>query len=209
MTDASIKALSVLRHTDHMQWYVVPILVFVIYIYVVEIERKNWGAVLLGIAFWAAEFIWEMFNASILHFTQYAPLWCTPGPSAYTIYAGLNIEICLFFAICGVLIIKALPEDKNMKILAIPNRLFIPILMGLAGVFVEVLLNRCDLLIWDYKWWSWPRVYLIIIAYCAPFTGLAWLHDNLTMKAKVAAAIVVSLLAITCHVVFASMLGWV
>ena len=209
MTDASVKALSVLRHTDNMQWYVVPILVFAIYIYIVEIEKRNWSAVLLGIAFWAAEFIWEMFNALILHFTQYAPVWCTPGPSAFTIYAGLNIEICLFFAILGILIIKVLPEDKNVKILRVPNRLFIPVTMGLIGVSVEILLNRCNLLIWDYSWWNWPHFYLIAIGYCAPFTGLVWLHDNLSLKAKKTLAIAVPILAIACHIIFAVALKWV
>jgi len=209
MTDASAQALAVLRNADNMQWYVVPIFVFAVYIYIVEIEKRNWSAVLLGIAMWATETIWEMLNALLLHFTQYAPLWSTPGKSAYVIYVGLNIEITLFFSVVGLMVIKALPEDKNMKILGIPNRLFIPTLMGLTGVLVEVLLNRCDRLIWDWWWWGWPHVYLIVIAYCAPWIVLAWLHDNLSMRSKRIGAIVMPLLAIVCHLIFATILGWI
>jgi len=209
MTEASIQALNVLRRADNMQWYVVPILVIVIYIYIVEIEKRNWSAVLLGIILWASETTWEMFNALILHFTQYAPLWSTPGKSAYVIYVGLNIEITLFFSIVGLMLIKALPEDKNMKIMGIPNRIFIPTLMGLLGVFVEVILNQCDLLIWDWWFWGWPHVYLIVIGYCAPWLCLAWLHDNLSMRSKKIGAVFTLMLAIVCHIVFATILGWI
>jgi len=57
MTAASAQALSVLRSTENLQWYIIPLMVSVVYIYFVEIEKKNWSPVLLGLAFWATEFI--------------------------------------------------------------------------------------------------------------------------------------------------------
>jgi len=209
MTDASAQALGVLRNTENMQWYIIPLLVAVVYIYFVEIEKRNWSPVLLGLSFWAVEFIWEIFNALILHFSNYAPLWTTPGKSAFVIYAGLNIEISFFFAVYGLMVLKILPEDKNMKIMGISNRLFIPTILGLSGMFVEVLLNRCNMLIWSYDFWNWPNVYLIAIAYVTPLMVLVWLHDHLSMRAKVIGVFLTSALAITCHVVFAVMLKWV
>lgn len=209
MTDASVQALSVLRSTDNLQWYIIPLLVFVFYIYFVEIEKKNWSPVLLGLAFWATEFIWEMFNALILHFTDYSALWTTPGKSAFVIYAGLNIEISFFFAVYGLMVLKILPEDKRMKILGISNRIFIPVILGLAGVFVEVLLNKANMLIWAYKHWNWPNIYFIVIAYCVPLVILVWLHDNLTLRAKKIGVVLMPVLAITCHIVFAMVLGWI
>jgi hypothetical protein len=210
MTAASAEALSVLRSAENMQWYVVPLLVFVVYVYIAEIEKKNWSAVLLGISMWAAELTWEMLNALLLHFTQYAPLWSTPGGnSAYVLYAGLNIEIAFFFAVAGLMVIKVLPQDRDLKILGLPNRLLIPIGMGLAAVVVEVLLNRCGLLIWDYTWWGWPNLWLIVVGYCAPWCLLVWCHDHLSMRAKRVAACALPATALFCHILFASVLGWI
>lgn len=210
MTEASLQALRILRSPDHLQWYVVPLLVFVVYVYVAETARKNWSAVLLGICAWAAELIWEMFNASILHFSGYAPLWSTPGGgSAYVIYVGLNIEIAFFFAVAGVIVVKSLPADRGLKILGIPNRLLIPFGWGLLAVFVEVLLNRAGLLVWDYAWWSWPNIWLIVAAYCLPWYGLAWAHDRLSLRAKAIGAGILPPAAILCHLMFACWLRWV
>jgi hypothetical protein len=76
-------------------------------------------------------------------------------------------------------------------------------------MFVEVLLNRSNMLIWAYKFWSWPNVYLIAIAYVTPLLVLVWLHDNLSLRAKKIGVFLMSALAITCHIVFAIILGWV
>jgi hypothetical protein len=139
MTEASLKALSNLRNPDQVQWYVIPLLAVVAYIYLSEIERKNFSAVWLGVATWAGELIWEMGNGLVLHFTGTAPLWSTPGPTAFLLYAGLNIEITLFFALAGLLLVKCLPPDPNLKILGIGNRILLPIAgpkgSGLALMF--------------------------------------------------------------------------
>ena len=209
MTVESIQALSVLRSADNMQWYIIPLLTAVVYIYFVEVERKNWSPVILGLAFWAAEFTWEIFNALILHFTNYAPLWLTPGKSSFVIYAGLNIEISFFFAVYGLMVLKILPEDRNMKIMGIPNRFFIPTVLGLCGLFVEIILNRCNMLIWTYSFWKWPNLYLLAVGYCLPLLILAWLHDNLSLRAKKIFLVLMSALAITGHIVFAVILKWI
>jgi hypothetical protein len=210
MSPASEQALSILRDTGNLQWYVIPLLIFVIYAYVNEIERKNWHAVTLGIAFWAGEFIWEMFNALVLKVNGWAPMWITPGGnSAYVIYVGLNIEIAFFFAVAALLVIKVLPADRSLKILGVSNRVFIPVVMGLASVCVEVLLNRAGLLVWDNVWWQWPHIWLIVVAYCLPFLAVAWCHDNLRLKTKAIAAVLLPVLAVSCHLIFATWLGWI
>jgi len=71
------------------------------------------------------------------------------------------------------------------------------------------LLNRCGMLIWDYKFWCWPNIYLIVIGYCAPLLVLVWLHDRLSLRAKKIGAILMPALAGVCHLIFAVMLGWV
>jgi hypothetical protein len=50
-TEFASQALDGLRDGSHFEWYVVPILVLVFYIYAVEIERKNWNVLFAGLAF--------------------------------------------------------------------------------------------------------------------------------------------------------------
>ncbi|HEY0846730.1 MAG TPA: hypothetical protein VGE12_15265 [Noviherbaspirillum sp.] len=57
------------------QWYVVPLLVLVLYVYGVEVERRNWRLVFAGLGFWGMDWINEIINSAVMHFTQYAPIW--------------------------------------------------------------------------------------------------------------------------------------
>ena len=209
MTENSLKALENLRKTDNMQWYIVPLLIFVIYVYVVEIERQNWHLVLIGFITIFLELIWEMFNALILHFSRYAPLWICPGRSAYLIYVGFNIEIASFFAVAPFLLIKSLPKDKSKKTFGLSNRYVIPVIWGLICIFVELILNKAGLLIWEYYWWSWPNLYLIFIAYSLPWFFIAWAYDNTSLKTKKITAICSFFAAIICHLLFVNILKWI
>ncbi len=209
MTDASIKAIANLRNPANFDWNIIPILVFVMYIYINEAEKKNWGAVVTGLLFWGGEFIWEMFNSLILHFSQYAGMWSAPGKTTFLIYSGLNIEISLMFAVAGVLVVKILPEDRSLRVLNIPLRFLTPFMFGVFAVFVEVLLNRANVLVWDYSWWSWPNIWLIVVAYTGPFVFIAWLHDRFQLKTKVIMMSVIWSLAVVCHLIFAVFLKWI
>lgn len=209
MTPASQQALSVLRRTENFEWYVIPLLALVVYAYINEAEKKNWNVVLCGLLLWVSEFTWEMFNALILHFTQYAAMWITPGKSAYVILSGLNIEICFMFALAGMVVVKSLPADRAKKILGLPNRVLVPLLWGLCCVFVEVLLNRIGLLVWDYSWWNWPNVYLLLVGYTLPFYLITWAHDHLSLRIKT--IILLSWLAfnVALWLIFVTGLGWI
>ncbi len=159
--------------------------------------------------FFAAEFCWEMFNALVLHFSDYAPLWCTPKDSAYVILAGLNIEIAFMFFMAPIVLFKSLPADKSLKIAGVPNRIFIPIVWGLFCVFVEVLLNRAGALVWDHWFWSWPHIYLIVIVYVTPFLVITWVYDTLSLQAKAKWLAIWGALAILGFILFAMVLHWI
>ena len=60
MTDFALLALSRLRDASNFQWYVIPILSFVFYVYTVETEKRNWNIVLAGLAFWGADWLNEI-----------------------------------------------------------------------------------------------------------------------------------------------------
>jgi hypothetical protein len=184
-TRASQQALDNLRNTGHFSWYLVPMLAFVVYIYAVEAERKNFDIVLAGLAFFAFELAWEMFNALVLHFSGRAAMWSAPAGTAYLVFVGLTIEIAMMFAVAGVIFTKVLPEDKKSKVLHMPNRVFYALCFAVGCVFVEVLLNKWGALVWDYAWWRWPNIWLIVLAYFAGFFGISVFHDLGSRKVKI------------------------
>ena len=210
MTDSAQEALRILRDGSQFQWYVIPLFVLVVYVYAVEIERKNWNLVLAGLAFWGMDWFNEIWNALVFHFTQYAPVWGAPGDTAYLILIGLNIEICFMFFIAGITFSKMLPADKEMRILGIPNRLALAIFGSIFCVFVEVLLNVVNALTWDYSWWSVQAPWLIFLIGYFPFFAVAfWVHDMKSLRNKLTTVGVIYTVNITALIAFGAILGWI
>jgi hypothetical protein len=154
LTPAAQEALGILRDGSQFQWYVIPLLAFATYVYAHEVEARNGKAVFAGLAFWGMDWFNETWNALVLHFSGHAPVWAAPGQTAYLILIGLNIEICLMFAVAGVVFVKLLPHDKTSRILGAPNRLVVAAAGSAFCVFVEYLLNAVGALTWDYAWWN-------------------------------------------------------
>ena len=102
MTESAAQALSILRDPSLFQWYLIPFLLILIYIYHNEARHKNWNSIFAGLALWGCDWFNEIWNALVFHFTQYAPVWGAPGKTAYLILIGLNIEITMMFLIMGV-----------------------------------------------------------------------------------------------------------
>ena len=178
MTEASRQALDNLRDASHLHWYVVPLLAIALYVYAVEVERRNWNAVFAGLAFWAMDWLNEIANSLILHATGRSALWTAPGETAYLILVGLNIEICFMFSIAGIIFAKLLPADRSLRTLGIPTRLLIALAMSIFAVIVEIFLNRANALVWEYSFWSLPHVWLIVPFGYLHFHLVAWwVHD--------------------------------
>ena len=116
LTDSAAQALGILRDGSQFQWYVIPLFAFVVYVYAVEVERRNWDLVFAGLAFWGMDWFNETWNSLVLHFTDYAPVWAAPGKTAFLILIGLNIEICFMFAVAGVTFGKLLDHWKISSI---------------------------------------------------------------------------------------------
>jgi hypothetical protein len=207
----SRQALQILRDPSTFKWYVIPLLVIVIYIYHVQMQKKNWNVVFAGLALWGADWFNEMWNGLVFYFTQRAPLWCAPGgDTAYLIFIGLNIEICLMFAILGVVATIVLPEDRKMKVLGIPNRWFFIIFFTTLSVMIEIVLNALNALTWDYSWWSakFP-VFIWLAGYFWFYLIAYWVHDMDTVRKK---ALVVGTLFgidIVTIAIFGGVLGWI
>ncbi|MGD9099580.1 MAG: hypothetical protein PVF45_03805 [Anaerolineae bacterium] len=209
-TDAATQALSILRDGSQYQWYVITLFAFVVYVYAVEIERKNWNLVFAGLAYWGMDWFNEIWNAIFFHFNESAPVWGAPGKTAFLILIGLNIEICFMFAVAGVAFGKMLPPDKKMKILGLPNRLVIAVGGTIFCVFVEMLLNAADALTWEHSWWSTRVPWLIFLVGYLPFFLVSfWVHDMESVRKK---AIVVGTILgfdLACLLIFGVILGWI
>jgi hypothetical protein len=209
MSESAAQALSILRDPSNFQWSTIPILVIVIYIYNVEVGKRNWNVVFAGLALWGMDWFNEIANSLIFHFTGYAPLWAAPGGSAYLILIGLNIEICLMFLVMGVATAHVLPQDKRLKILGIPNRACFAVLFAAMAVVVELFLNAAGALTWEYRWWSAGRPWLIFLfGYLTFFIVSYWVHDMPTMKQKVITVGALYGFDAACLFIFGALLGW-
>jgi len=210
MTDAAVQALEILRDGSQFKWYVIPLFAFVVYVYAVEIERRNWNLVFAGLAFWGMDWFNEIWNSLVLHFSGYAPVWGAPGKTAYLILVGLNIEICFMFAVAGIVFGKMLPPEPRLKILGIPNRLFLGVANSVFCVIVELWLNSVNALTWDWSWWNARAPILIVLfGYLHFFLVSYWVHDMKTVRSKVMTVGSIFGFDIACILVFGVALGWI
>lgn len=209
MSQISLQILAVLRDGSHFQWYVIPMLSFAFYVYAVEVEKQNWSLILAGLAFWGADWINEILNSLFFHFSGYAPIWGTPGSSAYIILAGLSIEIMFMFSVAGIIWTKMLLPDKTTKILGINNRWFIAIAGSAFSVFIEYLLNAVNALTWEYAWWNRGAPLLIFLfGYLTFFIIAFWVYDMESMKKKLITVSSIWTVVIVSLIFFIN-LGWI
>jgi len=209
-TDSALEALSILRDASQFRWYVIPLFALVVYVYAVEVERRNWNLFFAGLAYWGMDWFNEIWNSLVFHFTGYAPVWGAPGQTAYLILIGLNIEISFMFALAGITFGKMLPADKNLRVLGVPNRLFFAITGAAFCVFVEVLLNAIGALTWEYSWWSTSAPWLIFLfGYLHFFLISFWVHDLESMKKKVTVVGIIFAVDLICILLFGVVLGWI
>ncbi len=210
MSDFALQALSRLRDGSNFQWYVIPLLAFVFYVYTVEAEKRNWNLILAGLAFWGADWLNEIINGLVLHFTGYAPIWGEPGPTAYLILIGLNIETMFMFAVAGIIWTKMLHPNKDFKYLGIPNRWGVALLGSAFSVFIEYLLNSVNALTWDYSWWNRGMPILIFLfGYLWFFVFAFWVYDMKEFKQKLQVVGALWAVDIIALIVFVGFLKWI
>ena len=215
-TEASLRALEGLRDLSTIEWYVIPLLAIVFYIYTSEIKMArssgNWDAVFAGLTVFGMDFINETWNGWVFHLTQHSAFWTTPGDSALRTMVGWNIEIMFMFAISGIIYYNTLSDDKAERILGLPNRWFWAIAYAGFCVFVECLLNMGGHLVWEYPWWnrSFSGVWLIFLfGYFHFYVAAIFV---LSLKTNLSKALAVSSLyaiATIANVVCLEFLGWV
>jgi hypothetical protein len=216
VTPASQMALKGLRDLSTLQWYVIPLLALVFYVYTNEMKKAratgNWDAIFAGLTVFGMDFINETWNGWVFHLTQQSALWTTPGETALRTMVGWNIEIMFMFAISGIIYYNTLSEDKEAKILGIPDRWFWAVGYAAFCVFVECLLNLGGLLVWEYEWWnlSFRGVWLIFLfGYFHFYVATIVVLSLKPIKAKIISISALYSIAILANIIGLGILGWV
>ncbi|HET8975272.1 MAG TPA: hypothetical protein VFN15_01480 [Solirubrobacterales bacterium] len=210
LTDFTLEAQRMLRDDSNVAWYVVTLLVLVLYVYSVEVERRRWDIVLAGLAFWFADWINEIVNSLVLHFSDRAALWTVTGDTAYLILIGLCIEISFMFAISGIVYAKSLPDDPRAKLLGMPNRITIGLGFSIFAVGVELLLHAAGIFHWEYWWWNTPFVLpIVIFGYLWFFLIAAYVYDRPDDRSRVRIVGTMAAIVAVSLVVFGPILEWI
>ncbi len=178
------EAVSILRDHTQYKWYAISLLLIVIYMYAVEVEKKNWSGIFAGIAF----FLWDAFNEVwnelfYLATGKYAGVWMCSTTTAYEPLIGWNLEIIFMFLVMGISSTKIIPKDKDEMVFGkINNRHFYAFLGAVACVVVEIILNLMDVLIWNYSWWQPNFPFIVFIIGYWPFWEIAFFVYDLPEK---------------------------
>ena len=203
-----------LRNLATIKWYIIPLLSIVFYIYTIEIKNarisKNWDAVFAGLTVLGMDSINETWNGWVYANTGHA-FWTTPGSSALQTMVGWNIEIIFMFSILGIVFYHSIGEDKNKKILGLPEPLFLAICFSLFSVFTEVLLNMGGHLLWWYPFWnrSFGGVWLIFFfGYFHFFVATILVLNLKTIQGKVKAVASLYAIAIIMNIFGMGIMGW-
>lgn len=215
MTKASIEALKGLRDLTTLQWYVIPLLAIVLYIYVKEIKegRKtgNFDSIFAGLTIFGLDFFNETWNGWVLALTNHSALWTTPGDTALRTMVGWNIEIMFMFFISGIIWYHTLEEDKKKKILGLPNPLFWAIGYSIFCVFVEWILNNGGHLIWEYPFWTHTfsgMILIFFVGYLQFYLGAWFIISRKTNKAKIVILAVIYSIPMIMNIIGLGILGW-
>lgn len=207
--ESAARALAILRDPTQFKWTVIPILLLVFYVYAQQVHARRWSVVFGGLAFWCMDWINEIWNGLVFHFSQFAPVWGAPADTAFLILIGLNVEICLMFAVMGVTSTLLLPTDPKLRILGINNRLLFAVLNSVLAVAVECGLNAIGALTWEYAYWNRGFPYLVFsIGYLPFFLVAYWVHDLPDTRKQARAVGILGSIVAGSLLLFGGLLGW-
>jgi len=204
------EAEHLLRAPGLFDWSTVTLLALAVYVYAVEVEKANWSVVLAGFAFWLMDWANEIINALVLHFDGHAALWTVTGRSSFVILIGLTVEISLFFAINGVVFAKLLPADRSARILGLPQRWAMSIVLSLVSVGVELLLHADGVFHWYYWWWNVASFPVIVVFGYLTFYVVSFSVLYMPRRARQAQVVGgLAALDLIAGLVFGPLLGWI
>ncbi|HEX7603027.1 MAG TPA: hypothetical protein VF316_15525 [Polyangiaceae bacterium] len=215
LTEASQRALQGLRDPTTLEWYVIPLLALVFYVYAREIAEarrtKSWDAIFAGATLFGMDFVNETANGWILNLTHRSALWTAPGPTALRVLVGWNLEIIFMFAIAGLIFFHTISPDPKTRILGLPDRWFWAIAYSAFCVLVELVLNAGGLLVWEYPFWgrSFGGVWLIfLLGYFHFYVAVILVLAMKSTRGRVIAVASIYGVAVVMNVIGMGVMGW-
>ena len=217
MTESARQALIGLRDFSTLQWYVIPLLALLFYVYLVEIRAAratgNWDPVIAGVTVFCADFVNESINGWIFSISGYSALWLAPGPTALRTLVGWNVEIMFMFGIAGILYCKSIDEDPTGDAcsacrIAGSGRCS----TRAVSVIVELALNKGGLLVWDYRWWNRGLVEalpIFVFGYLWFYLAAKFAIERKTLRGKVLVPVTLLTVAVLLNFVGLGLLGWI
>jgi len=214
MTEATARALTGLRDLTTLQWYVIPILAVVFYIYTIEIKKArasgDWNAVIAGAAVFGTDFFNETWNGWFMVLSGRSALWTAPGPTALRTMVGWNIEIMFMFSILGIIWYHALSDSRDKKLLGLDEKWAFGIGYSIVCVVIECALNKGGHLVWDYRLWERtpigvPLIFIVGYLWFFAWAILAITRKTTRLKVKVVALPYCAAIILN---VIAALLGW-
>lgn len=114
------------------------------------------------------------------------------------------------FAIMGIVATYVLPENKNIRIIGIPNRIFFAVGFSIVSVIVEYILNGIGVLTWEYSWWNVKAPWLIFfIGYLPFFVVSFWVYDMKSIKKQTITVSALLAFDAVSLIVFGVVLKWI
>ncbi|MCA9519325.1 MAG: hypothetical protein KC609_00060 [Myxococcales bacterium] len=216
LTDASRRALDGLRDFGTLQWYAVPLLALLFYIYATEIQKArrsgDWDAIVAGVTLFGMDFVNESWNGWVMVLSDRSAFWTAPGPTALRTMVGWNLEIMFMFAISGLIYYHSLSDDPEKRPLARRREAWlIAAAYSAFCVFIEIFLNKGGLLIWEYSFWnrSFGGVWLIfLIGYFHFYVGVILVLSLRSVRARLFAVAGIYTVAIALNVIGMGVMGW-
>lgn len=215
MTEATKMALDRIGDVSTLQWYVIPLLAIVFYVYAKELRLArtsgNWDAVIAGLTLFGMDFFNETWNGWVMVLTGRSALWTAPGPSALTTMVGWNIEIMFMFLLSGVLFYYTCSPDEKEKILGIPNRWFWAIGYSLFCLVVEMILNKAGMLVWEYPFWTRTlpgSILIFFFGYFHFYVAIILVLKIKTLKNRWTAVGIIYAVPVVMNLVARLLLGW-
>ncbi len=214
-TQATQLALQGIRDLSTLQWYVIPLLALVFYVYASEIkkarEKGDWNPVIAGLTLFGMDFFNETWNGWVMVLSGRSAFWTAPGQTALRTMVGWNIEIMFMFAIAGIIFYNSLSGEKEKKIFGMPEKWVLAVGYSAFCVFVEILLNLGGHLVWEYSFWnrSFGGIWLIfLIGYFHFFAAIIIVTGFKTLKAKLIALAAIYSVPVIMNIIGFGILGW-
>ena len=183
-------AKNMVRDPSNFNWTFIALFAIVVIIYVDAIQKKEYKAIAAALALYSVHWFYEIVNAIICYFSGYA-LWTVSAEStSFILLIGVSWELSMMFAIAGFTS-KLLPEDKDMKILGINNRIVFALGSALLFSLVEMFLAWTPAFIWVYPWWG--AIPVFITTYIPFFLASYLVYDK---KPKTQKRFIITMFAI-------------